>query len=145
MIEWYIYKDVLESIMEFSKSFYPREFSGMLYTKNNIIEEIYIIPQTYSNENSAVIRLDFIPLSMSINGSVHSHPSGNGYPSRADLSFFQSKDVNIIVYHPYDLFSFKAYNSRGENIEIKVILREKSKLLKNLWHKKFKDFVTYVI
>jgi hypothetical protein len=26
-----------------------------------------------------------------------------------------------------------------------VILREKSKLLKNLWHKKFKDFVTYVI
>lgn len=129
MAEWYIYKDVLESIMEFSKSFYPNEFSGMLISKNNVFEDIYIIPQTTSNENSATIRLDFVPLSLSINGSVHSHPSGGGYPSRADLSFFQSKDVNIIAYHPYSLDSFKAYDSEGKEVVLRVILREESENL----------------
>jgi proteasome lid subunit RPN8/RPN11 len=132
MIKWFIYKDVLESIMEFSKSFYPNEFSGMLFSRNNIIEEIYIIPQTKSNQNSAVIRLDFVPLSLSINGSVHSHPSGDGSPSRADLSFFQTKDINIIAFYPFSLSSFKAYDSGGKRVEINVILREKSINLKNL-------------
>lgn len=129
MIKWYIYKDVLESIMEFSKSFYPNEFSGMLYIRNNIIEDIYIIPQTKSNHNSAVIRLDFVPLSLNIKGSVHSHPSGGGSPSRADLSFFQSKYVNIIAYYPFTLFSYKAYDSYGKELFLEVILREKSKSL----------------
>jgi len=132
MVQWYIYKDVLESIMEFSKTFYPKEFSGMLFSRDNIIQDIYIIPQTYSNENSAVIRLDFVPMSLSINGTVHSHPSGVGHPSRADLSFFQTKEINIITFYPYDLFSFKAYDSNGKLIEIKPILREKNKDLKNL-------------
>lgn len=129
MAEWYIYKDVLESIMEFSKSFYPNEFSGMLVSKDNVFQDIYIIPQTKSNENSASIRLDFVPLSLSINGSVHSHPSGTGEPSRADLSFFQSKDINIIAYYPFSLYSFKAYDSSGKNVSLGVILREESKNL----------------
>lgn len=129
MTKWYIYKDVLESIMEFSKSFYPNEFSGMLVSKDNIFQDIYIIPQTTSNENSATIRLDFIPLSLSINGSVHSHPSGNGFPSNADLSFFQTKDVNIIVYYPFTISSFRVYNFSGKEIEVSVILREKNKHL----------------
>jgi proteasome lid subunit RPN8/RPN11 len=132
MIKWFIYKDVLESIMEFSKSFYPNEFSGMLFSRNNIIEEIYIIPQTKSNQNSAVIRLDFVPLSLSINGSVHSHPSGDGSPSRADLSFFQTKEINIISFYPFSLSSFKAYDSYGRRVEINLILREKSINLKTL-------------
>jgi len=129
MVKWFIYKDVLESIMEFSKSFFPNEFSGMLFLRNNIIEELYIIPQTKSNQNSAVIRLDFVPMSLSINGSVHSHPSGFGEPSRADLSFFQSKEVNIIAYYPFSLYSFKAYDSKGNLLDLGVIIREESKVL----------------
>jgi proteasome lid subunit RPN8/RPN11 len=129
MVDWFIYKDVLESIMEFSKSFYPNEFSGMLVSKDYIFEDIYIIPQTKSNENSASIRLDFVPLSLSINGSVHSHPSGGGNPSRADLSFFQSKDINIIAYYPFSLDSFKAYDSKGKEVVLRVLLREESKNL----------------
>lgn len=110
--------------MEFSKSFYPNEFSGMLYISDNIIEDIYIIPQTKSNYNSAVIRLDLVPLSTNISGSVHSHPEGRGEPSSADLSFFQSKDVNIIAYYPFCLDCFKVYNSSGKEIFLKVILRK---------------------
>ncbi len=128
-MKFYIYKDVLESIMEFSKSFFPNEFSGMLYIKENIIQDIYIIPLTKSNTNSAVIRLDMVPLSRNISGSVHSHPSGRGNPSRADLSFFQSKDVNIISHPPFDLFSYKAYNSKGEELFLELLLREENKTL----------------
>lgn len=129
MINWFIYIDVLESIMEFSKSFFPNEFSGMLLLKNNIIYDIYIIPQTKSNQNSAVIRLDMVPMSFSIKGSVHSHPSGTGQASRADLSFFQSKAVNIIAFHPFGLNDFKAYDSDGNLVQITPILRKKSKNL----------------
>ncbi len=129
MVKWFIYKDVLESIMEFSKSFYPNEFSGMLYSKDNIIEDIYIIPQTKSNYNSAVIRLDLVPMSFYVNGSVHSHPTPNGDPSNADLSFFQSKDINIIAYYPFSLSSFKAYNSFGKEVCLEVIIREENKNL----------------
>lgn len=127
-MKWFIYKDVLKSIMEFSKSFYPNEFSGMLYIKNNIIQEIYIIPQTKSNYNSAVIRLDLVPLSLNINGSVHSHPTGFGKPSRADLSFFQSKDVNIIAYYPFSLDCFKVYDSSGKEIFLEILERKKINL-----------------
>lgn len=124
MKKWKIYFDVLESMMEFSKSFYPNEFSAMLYAKEQIIQDIYIIPKTESNRNNAVIRLDLVPMSLSIIGSVHSHPSGFGLPSRADLNFFQRKYVNIITYYPYCLDCFKAYNSLGKEIKLDVIFRK---------------------
>ncbi len=126
MAKWFIYIDVLESIMEFSKSSYPNEFSGMLFLRGNIVSDIYIIPLTKSNTNSAVIRLDMVPMSFNIKGSVHSHPSGNGGASNADISFFQSKDVNIIVYFPFDLINFKAYNSDGKLMILEPISRKKT-------------------
>lgn len=129
MSEWFIYKDVLESIMEFSKTFFPKEFSAMLLSKQNIFQDIYIIPHTLSSTTSAVIRLEFVPLSKSINGSVHSHPSGKGMPSFADLSFFQTKDVNLITYPPFELFNFKAYDFSGKEVILKVISRENDKVL----------------
>ena len=122
-----IYIDVLFSIMGFSKSFYPKEFSALLYLSENIIEEIYFLPLTVSNENSAVLRLDMSPMIFSLKGSVHSHPSGYGGPSRADLHFFLGKDVNIIAYHPFGVEDYKAYNQKGEPIFLEVILRKRNK------------------
>lgn len=120
-----IYKDVLFSIMGFSKSFYPNEFSALLYISDNIIEEIYFLPLTVSNENSAVLRLDMSPMIFSLKGSVHSHPSGYGVPSRADLHFFLGKAVNIIAYYPFGIEDYKAYTQKGEPILLEVILRMK--------------------
>ena len=87
----------------------------------NIIEDIYIIPATYSNENSAVIRLDLAPMRLALRGSVHSHPSGAGLPSMADLNFFMTKDVNLIAYFPFCLSCYKAYNKQGERIYLDVV------------------------
>jgi len=109
--------------MEFSKSFYPNEFSGLLYCKGTIISEIYILPGTHSNENSAVLRLDLAPMTLSLKGSVHSHPSGFGNPSLADKSFFLSKQINIIAYYPFDLNSYRAYGKNGQEIFLKIIER----------------------
>lgn len=124
---WYIYKDVLESIMEFSKNFYPREFSALLYCEKNIITDIYILPGTHSNENSAVLRMDLAPMTLNIKGSVHSHPSGFGIASNADRQFFFSKQINIIVYPPYGLFDFKAYSKHTEPIDLEIIERKNKK------------------
>jgi len=125
--EWKIYSDVLESIMEFSKSFYPNEFSGLLYCDifTKTIKDIYILPGTQSGRTSAVLRMDLAPMTFSLAGSVHSHPSGRGEASGADLNFFSSKDVNIIAYPPFDLTSYRAYNNHGIDIQITTIKREK--------------------
>ncbi|MDD3178400.1 MAG: Mov34/MPN/PAD-1 family protein [Candidatus ainarchaeum sp.] len=125
-LSWKIYDDVIESIMALSKSFYPNEFSGMLYAENNVIQDIYIIPKTISNRNNAIIRLDLVPMSLNIIGSVHSHPSGFGKPSIADLNFFSRKYVNIISYFPFSKNCFKVYDNLGHIIDnFEIIFRQK--------------------
>jgi len=126
-LEWKINIDVLKSIMEFSKSFYPNEFSGLLYCDifSKTIKDIYILPATTSGRTSAVLRMDLAPMIFNLAGSVHSHPSGYGQASSADLSFFSSKEVNIIAYPPFSLESYKAYNNKGEIIQIKVLETKK--------------------
>lgn len=116
-----IKKEVLESIMEFSKNFYPNEFSGLLDCEDEFIRDIYILPGTKSGPTSAVLRTDLAPMTFSLCGSVHSHPSGNGYPSHADLNFFRSKKVNIIAFFPFDISNYKAYNQNGELIFLEIV------------------------
>jgi len=124
-LKWSIYIDVLKSIMEFSKNFYPLEFSGILYCdiERKIIKDIYILPGTQSGRTSAVLRMDLAPMTFNLAGSVHSHPSGQGEASFADLNFFSSKQINIIAYPPFSLDSYKAYNKQGKTIELTVISR----------------------
>lgn len=118
---WAIKKEVLETIMDFSKSHYPREFAGMLVSDSSVIDDLYIFPLSKNYRNSVFLRPGLSPMSLKIIGSVHSHPSGSGHPSKADLSFFRGKQVNIIVYPPFDIYSFKAYNRKGENILVDVV------------------------
>jgi proteasome lid subunit RPN8/RPN11 len=124
MNTWKIKEKTLLTIMELSKAAYPNEFSGMLVgdKDDKIINDIYIIPATINNYNSSTIRQDLIPMSFSVVGSVHSHPSPSSHPSQADLRFFQSKHLNIITRYPYNLQDFSAYNNKGEPISIEPIL-----------------------
>lgn len=123
MEKWKIKKNILLSIMELSKASFPNEFSGMLVGDKDkkIIDDIYIIPVTRNNRSSSTIRTDLIPMSFSIVGSVHSHPSSSARPSRADLSFFQSKHLNIISHYPYSPECFIAFDSKGQEIDIEII------------------------
>lgn len=119
--QWYIKKNILETIMYLSKKHYPNEFGALLTHKNKVINEIYIIPLTKDYANSVSFRLDLVPMDLNIIGSVHSHPSGFGTPSQADLNFFSRRYVNIIVYPPFSLNSYKVYNKKGEEIPLKIV------------------------
>jgi len=123
MGDWKIKKQTILTIMELSKQAYPNEFSGMLVGNkdNKLIDDIYIIPATINNHDSSTIRTDLIPMSFSVIGSVHSHPSSSSKASRADISFFQSKTINIISRYPYSLVDFSVYNHKGETISLEVI------------------------
>ena len=123
MAEWKIKKKILLTIMELSKESFPNEFSGMLVGDKDekIINDIYIIPATISNHNSSTLRLDLVPMSFSVVGSVHSHPSSSSVASRADQRFFQSKAINIISRYPYSPYDFTAYNHKGEQISLEII------------------------
>jgi proteasome lid subunit RPN8/RPN11 len=113
--------------MEFSKHFYPLEFSGLLYCDidKKIIKDIYILPGTHSGRTSAVLRMDLAPMTFNLAGSVHSHPSGRGEASSADLNFFSSKQINLIAFPPFSIDSYRAYNKQGELVKIEVVSIEK--------------------
>ncbi len=119
---WKIKRDVLRLIMESSKSSYPDEFGAFLRAKHNIIYEIILLPGTISGGRSVLYNLLMKPIDFSIVGSVHSHPSGVPLPSEADIQMFsRTGDVHIIVAYPFTMDSWKAYNRRGEEIEVRVI------------------------
>ncbi len=119
---WKIKRDVLRLIMESSKSSYPDEFGAFLRAKHNIIYEIILLPGTISGGRSVLYNLLMKPIDFTIVGSVHSHPSGVPLPSEADIQMFsRTGDVHIIVAYPFTMDSWKAYNRRGEEIEVRVI------------------------
>jgi len=117
-----IAKEAIEFIIEVSKSSYPHEFAGLLQTdENNVISDIIIVPGTESGERSALFNLFMLPNISSV-GSVHSHPSGVVMPSSADLQMFgRTGNYHIIIGYPYDLNSWKCFNSAGEERDLKVI------------------------
>jgi len=117
-----IAKSTLFLILEISKSSYPNEFSGLLKEKNGIINEVILIPGTYSSSKGALMNFYNLPIGMKVLGTVHSHPSNICYPSDADLTLFRKKgSVHIITSYPYDLNSWQSYNSNGEKIQIPVL------------------------
>lgn len=123
METWKIKKNIILSIMELAKASFPNEFSGMLVgdRDDKIIDDIYIIPATSNHPFSSTIRTDLVPMSLSVVGSVHSHPSSYARPSSADLRFFSSKHINIIAHYPFSPDCFAAFNSKGEQIQVTII------------------------
>ncbi len=116
-----IAKDTLTFILEVSKSSAPLEFAGMLQADGEVITEVVVVPGTASSDESAVMQLFMLPNIYTV-GTVHSHPSGNLRPSRADLELFGRKGkVHIIVGAPYDLSSWACYNNKGERIQVEVV------------------------
>ncbi len=83
-----IRKDLLSLLLQLGREQHPNEFAGLLREQDGIIEEINLVPGTTSNEYSASLFLDMMPLDTHLAGSAHSHPNGVIFPSDADLGFF---------------------------------------------------------
>jgi proteasome lid subunit RPN8/RPN11 len=116
-----IAKSTLDFILEVSKSSAPREFAGLLRAEDGVIKDVIFLPGTESSQVSATIRLFMMP-NISIAGSVHSHPTSNTNPSRADLALFaRVGGHNIIAGAPYDMRSWRCYDLNGHSIVLNVL------------------------
>ena len=89
--------------------------------EDGVIKDVIFLPGTESSQVSAVLRLYMMP-NLSIAGSVHSHPSINTNPSRADLALFaRIGDYHIIVGAPYNMRSWRCYNANGHSRVLDVL------------------------
>ncbi|MFX1238389.1 MAG: Mov34/MPN/PAD-1 family protein, partial [Promethearchaeota archaeon] len=63
-----------------------------------------------------------IPFDLTLKGTVHSHPSGNPYPSFKDLEgIFKKMQFHFIVGYPYNLKNTKCFDRIGNELTFKVI------------------------
>ncbi len=116
-----IARDTLTFILEVSKSTAPNEFAGLLRAENGVITEVVVLPGTESSEVSAVMHLFMMP-TISIAGSVHSHPTPNVRPSRHDLALFaRTGNCHIIAGFPYDERSWRCYTVNGSRKNLPVL------------------------
>ncbi|WP_174590021.1 Mov34/MPN/PAD-1 family protein [Methanocella conradii] len=117
-----IAKDALRLILEACKSTHPNEFAGLLRSDGRLITEVLLVPGTTSDEGSARMLLDMMPLDISIVGSVHSHPVHDLRFSEADICMFGAKGYyNIIVAYPYTEMDWACYNPSGERVNLPVV------------------------
>ena len=124
-INWKIKRECLDLILEASKSSYPNEFGGLLRVDEedeHTIAELVLLPGTISGNSHAIFRMHMLPIDFSIVGTVHSHSSPVPRPSGADLELFQKRgQVHIIAASPFNMSSWKAYNYKGEEINLEII------------------------
>lgn len=122
MRKWKIDRECLDTILESSKSMYPREFAGFLRADGDVIREVLLLPGMIHGDRHAMFNLAMLPIDYSIVGTVHSHPSPSNKPSKEDLQmFFKYGKVHIIVAMPYNEKSWKAYDWNGREIEVEVV------------------------
>lgn len=116
-----IAKDTISFILEVSRSSAPKEFAGLLLAEGDVITEVIIVPGTESSDESAVMQLFMLPNVHTI-GTVHSHPTANRRPSKADLELFgRQGKYHIIAAAPYDTSSWTCYNNKGQSIRLEVV------------------------
>lgn len=121
---WGITREMLLGILEIAKEKYPNEFLATLSHRRGVIFEINIIPGTIEGDRFSVLQPYMQPpdLKFRVAGTVHSHPSPSAHPSRADVIFFgKNGSTHLIVAYPYTMRSWRAYNNRGEEIELEVV------------------------
>ena len=114
-------REVLESVIYYSKKSYPMEFlaffDGEIKDKILYITGLIFLPGERS-ETSAIIHTEMLPMNTKYMGSVHSHPGPSARPSDADLRTFSKNGYfHMIVCLPYSLETFKSYDRYGQPMD----------------------------
>ena len=125
--------DFIDGFNEAARSTYPDEFLCMVREIDGVISEMILLPgtvygDTHSFINQWMAPIDYsiagsaAPIDYSIAGSAHSHPGFSNEPSDADREFFSNTGgVHFITCQPYDRTSWRAYNSKGEPVDLELI------------------------
>lgn len=117
-----IREGALRLILESSRGSMPNEFGGILRAYDGLITEVMVLPGTEQGARAALFRFTMLPADRSVVGTAHSHPSGNYWPSGADMELFDRfGSVHIICGHPYTLKSWQAYDGRGRARRLDVV------------------------
>jgi len=122
-VDYRIRRNTADSIALAARNIYPDEFIAMLggEKKKRLIDELVVVPAIYG-EDFAAIKQYLLPFDFRILGSVHSHPSNSSLPSIGDLSTFLALgEIHIIIAHPFNLNTMKAFNSKGKEIKLEVV------------------------
>ena len=122
--------ETLEFVLDAAADTHPNEYMGLLRgedarrlgldRRGTVVTDVLVIPGTTSNPVSATVKTSMIPNVRRV-GSVHSHPNGVLRPSDADLATFGSGSVHIIIGHPYDRRSWRAFDRQGEPRDLDVL------------------------
>ena len=117
-----IKKELLNGIIALCKNQHPREILGLLRIVNGIAIEYILPPGAITSKSSGLFVPSRLGFDSTLNGSIHSHPSGNPNPSIVDINnIFKTKKFNFIVAYPYNLSSIKCFNNEGREIEFRIL------------------------
>ncbi len=121
LLMYNIRRPTLDSIIIAARNVHPLEFFSMLGGKNKTIEELVIVPAVFG-ENYASYSMEHVPIDRTIIGTVHSHPTEHNYPSDADLESFEKfGEVHLIISHPYDFNTIRAFDNKGKKMTLRVL------------------------
>lgn len=117
-----ITQNLITGIIDLCRNQHPREILGLLRMEQGILTEYILPPGAIRSESSGVFFPSRIPLDPSLRATVHSHPSGNPFPSAVDLNdVFQKKDFHFIIAYPYNLNKTKCFDNSGNEMKFKIV------------------------
>ncbi|MFX0069799.1 MAG: Mov34/MPN/PAD-1 family protein [Candidatus Hermodarchaeota archaeon] len=121
--EIFIKSELLDGILALCQEQHPREILGLLRREKGVVTEFILPPGALTSDSSGIFFPSRIPHDSSIEGTIHSHPSGNINPSIEDLnSVFKTKEFHFILGYPYSNYScVKCFNKIGNEIPFKLI------------------------
>lgn len=115
-------KELLIGILALCREQHPREILGLLRLEGSIITEFILPPGALTSTKSGIFFPHRIPFDLSLKGTIHSHPSGNPYPSSQDLeSIFTKMQFHFITGFPYNLQSTKCFDRNGNELKFNLI------------------------
>ena len=119
-----INRDVVDSILSYSKMFHPKE--GILLLRGRTrkgvvqVESVVIPPSAVHGSGFSSFSWWQLPIDLSYVGVAHSHPSGNAHPSHQDVLHVTGR-IMVIAGAPYsDESCLKVYNIDGEPVPYEV-------------------------
>jgi len=115
-------RDCLRKIIAYAKDSYPNEFGAALVGKDGVLSDLELLYSSSVNRNSVLFsKYDSAGSRISVDGFVHSHPSGAAIPSKADIHSFTLFVKNLIIGYPFTEGSIAAYDRVGNRLELEIV------------------------